>query len=133
MRCHSGESPGVALDDIPCHFGCFVGGVVEDLDFKTVAWIVELTDCVNETVDDELLVEDRELDGDERELAFGEAHGRLVPLCRVFFVFEIEPDQLVAVYSVERQDDHDDEVGDQNRRIEGVPVVEALECLVEIV
>ena len=111
----------------------FVGGVVEDLDFETVARVIEAADGFDEALDDELLVEDGELDGDEGELAFGKARGRLAPLGGFLLVPHVEPDELVAMDSVEGEDDHDDEVGNQHRRVEGVPMVEAFEGLVEVV
>ncbi len=130
---HAGEAAGVALDDLAGDLAGFVGGVVEDLDFEAVARVVDAADGFDEALDDELLVEDGELDGDEGELAFGEPCGRLAPPGGFLLIPHVEPDELVAMDSVEGEDDHDDEVGNQHRRVEGVPVVEALEGLVEVV
>ena len=58
----------IALDDGFGNYFGFVRGVVEDLDFEPVAGIVELTDGIDEAIDDKLLVEDGELDGDAGEL-----------------------------------------------------------------
>ncbi len=52
-----------------------VGGVVEDLDLEAVARVVDAADGVDEAVDDELLVEDGELDGDEGELSSAKRAG----------------------------------------------------------
>ena len=68
---------GVAGDDGGGDVFGFVGGVVEDLDFEAVAGVVETADGVEEAVDDELLVEDGELDGDEGQVRGAEAGGRL--------------------------------------------------------
>ena len=53
----------------------FVGGVVEELDLEAVARIVEAAAGVDEAVDDELLVVDGELDGDEGELSSAKRAG----------------------------------------------------------
>ena len=71
------EAGGVALDDGAGNLGGLVGGVVEDLDFKAVAGVVEAAAGFEQAMDDELLVEDGELDGDEGELACGEVGCRL--------------------------------------------------------
>ncbi len=55
---------GVAVDDGRGDVCGFVGGVVEDLDFELFARILHGADGFDEAVDDELLVEDGQLDGD---------------------------------------------------------------------
>ena len=56
----------------------FVGGVVEQLDFKPVAGVIDAADGVEQAVDDELLVINGELDGDEGKCRFFERRLRLV-------------------------------------------------------
>ena len=56
---------GVAGDDGAGDVDGFVSGVVEELDLEAVARVVETAAGLDEAVDDELLVEDGELDGDE--------------------------------------------------------------------
>ena len=103
----------------------FVGGVVEDLDLEAVARVVDAAEGVDEAVDDELLVEDGELDGDEGELALREVRGRSVGVGSLPLVAEVEPDELIAVDAVEGEDHHDDEVRHQQADVEGVPAVVA--------
>ena len=55
---------GVAVDDAAGHFLGFVGGVVENLDFELLARIFNGADGFDQPVDDKLLVEDGQLDGD---------------------------------------------------------------------
>ena len=43
----------------------------------------------------------------------------------------VDPDELVAVDTVEGEDDHHDEVRDEDRDVEGVPTVVAVERGVE--
>ena len=107
---------GVAGDDGAGDFDGLVGGVVEELDLEAVAGVVEAAAGVDEAVDDELLVVDGELDGDEGELVFGEVRGRLGRTWLRCAVAVVEPDELVAMDAVERQDDHHDEVRDEQAR-----------------
>ena len=67
MGCAASDSRtrSVAGDDGAGDVDGFVGGVVEELDLEAVAGIVETAAGFDEAVDDELLVEDGELDGDE--------------------------------------------------------------------
>ena len=121
----------VAFDDGSGDFFGFVGGVVEDLDLQQLARIFDLADGVDEAVDDELLVEDGELDGDAGQLL--EMRRRLVR--GILAVAVVEPDQRVAVEAVEGEDDHHGEIGGQQRRVERekLPVVEVLEGVVAVV
>ena len=124
---------GIALDDGFGDDGGLVGGVVEDLDLEAVARILDAAAGVDEAVDDELLVIDGELDGDEGELVFGEARGRLVRVRGLALVAVVEPDELVAMDAVEGEDDHHDEVRDEQADVEGVPAVVAAEGAVGVV
>ncbi len=115
---------GVAKRGIACHdagsdLGGFVGRVVEDLDLQLVLRIVDGADGLDKAVDDELLVEDGQLDRDPRQLF--EVLGRIGVV--VLAVFEIEIAERVAVHAVDRQHDHHEEVGNQQRRVKPIPVV----------
>jgi hypothetical protein len=93
-----------------------VGGVVEDLDLEAVAGIVEAAAGVDEAVDDELLVEDGELDGDEGAARLsGSARAARAGVAALLLVAVVEPDELVAMDAVEGEDDHHDEVGDEQQ------------------
>ena len=50
----------------------------------------------------------------------------------VLAVLVVEIYELVTVQSVERQDDHYQEIGNQQRRIEGIPSVEVLKSTVAV-
>jgi hypothetical protein len=133
LRRHAGEAGSVALNDLAGDDGGLVGGVIEDLDLEAVAGIIQTATGVDEPVDDELLVKDGQLDGDEGKLAFGKLGGGLIPLGGVLAVAVLEPDQLIAVHAVEGEDQHDDEVGNKQADIEGVPAIEVLEGAVGVV
>ncbi len=124
---------GVTLHDGLGDDNGFVGGVVEDLDLEAVARVFDAAAGVDQAVDHELLVIDRELEGDEGELVFGEAGGRLVGVGGLALVAVVEPDELVPMDAVEGQDDHYDEVGDEEADVEGVPAVVTLEGAVGVV
>ena len=46
-------------------------------------------------------------------------------------MFVVEVNQLIAVHAVEGQQDQHDEVGNQQRKVEGIGVIQALERRVE--
>ncbi len=133
LRRQSRSAARVTLDDLSGHLHRLVGGVVEQLNLEAVARIVQPADRVDQPVDDELLVEDGKLHGDKRQFARGKVPARLVPQRLFLLVVVVEPHQLVAMDAVKRQDHHDDEVGNQDRQIEGVPAVEPMEGAVAVV
>jgi len=123
---------GIALHDGLGDDGGFVGGVVEELDLEAVARVVEAAAGVDEAVDNELLVIDGELDGDEGELIVGEARGRFFGVGGFALVAVVEPDELIAMDAVEGKDHHDDEVGNEEADVEGVPAVVAFKGAVGV-
>jgi hypothetical protein len=70
-----------------------------------------------------LLVEDGELDGDAWQLI--EKAGRCAGC--ILAVLEVEVAEGVAVDTVDGEQNHDGEVGQQDSGVEGVPVIEVLE------
>ena len=120
---------GVALHQKAGDFNGFVGRVVEQLDVEVLARIVEPADGVEQPIYHVLLVEDRQLHSDPWqviEIEMRRGFGRLV-----LFVLVIKIDQPVPVPAVGRQDDEDDEIGNQQRQVERVDLIEPLECLVQ--
>jgi len=103
------------------------------LNFEAVARIVQTAAGVEQAVDDELLVVDGQLDGDEGQVFFGEGGGWFVGVRFVALVAVVQPDQLIAVNAVERQDDHDEEVWHQQADVKGIPAVDVAERVVRIV
>src|SRR5205823_5354576 len=69
LRSHAGKSACVSLNDLLCHFCRLIGRVIQHLNLKSVTRIVQLANRIDQTVDDELLVEDRQLDGHKRQLS----------------------------------------------------------------
>jgi len=126
---HSAKPSSVALDDLSSHLSRLVGRIVEDLNLEPVPRILQPAHRLYQPVDDELLVEDGQLNRDEWKLALGKLHRRLAPFRCFLLVPEVEPHQLIPVNSIERQDDHDDEVRNQYRCIEGIPPVKAMEVI----
>ena len=119
---------GVAVDDGRGDLLGLVGGVVEHLDFELLARVLDGADGFDEAVDDELLVEDGQLDGDRGQLV--EVPGRVGVV--VLPVLEVLVAHRVAVDAVEGEENHHREVGQQHAGVEEVPVVEALEGLVGV-
>ncbi len=119
---------GVALDHAASHLHGLVGGVVEHLDLQFFPRIFEPADRVDQAIDDVLLVEDGQLHGDARQTS-----SRNDPGFRdlVLAVLVIKVDQPVAVHSVNRQQDQHDEIGNQQRQVEGVGLIQALKGLVQ--
>jgi len=124
---------GVAESGVLCHDGCsyllgFVGGVVEELDLQLIFRILHGADGFEQSIDDELLVVDRQLDRDPGQ--FRELGGRLGVI--VLAMLEVEIDELVAMDAVNGQDDHHCEIREQEGSVKGVPFIEALEGLVGV-
>jgi len=119
---------GVAFDDSARDLDGFVGGVVEDLNFELAGGVVHLATGFDETVDDELLIKDGELDGDQGQ--FGEVRRRF--LRGILLMLVVEIDKLITVDAVEGEHDHYGEIGNQQEGIEAVPAIEMLEGLVAI-
>ena len=102
MTAHGGRGDGAGL----------VGRVVEHLDLELLARVVDGADRVHEPVDHVHLVEDRQLDGDDRQLVeVPQGHRHLV------LVLHVEVHHVVAVPPVHGQDHEHEEVGRENERL----------------
>jgi len=89
------------------------------LNIKLVGRILHGADRLNQSVNDELLIEDGQLHGHARQ--FVEVARRI----RVVFllILEIEVAHSVAMNTIKRQDDHDCEIGNEHGHIERVQAV----------
>jgi Protein of unknown function (DUF3303) len=123
MISNSVSQGGIALDHRLRHFDGLVGGIVEQLDVQLVARVIEAANRLHQPVDHELLVEDGQLHRDPRQ--FFKAGRRLLHL--VLAVSVIEVHKHIAMHAVSRQQDENHEVGDQQRQVKGVDLVDALE------
>ena len=120
---------GIALHQKTRNLDGFVGRVVEQLNVELVFGVVQPANGIEQTIDDVLLVIDRQLHRDARQVSVAEQRRRF---CRLpLFVLVIKVDHPVAVRAVSRQNDQNDEVGNQQRQVEGINLVEPLKCLVE--
>ena len=102
----------------------FVGGVVEHLDFQLFARIFHLADALHQPVDNVLLVENRQLNGDPGQL--GEV--RLWLRNFILAVLVVQVNQPIAVHAIQRQQHQDQEVRNQQRHVESVGMIKALKC-----
>lgn len=118
----------VAGDDGGGNLLGFIGGVVEDLDLQLVLGVVHGADGFDEAIDDELLIEYGELDGDPRQ--FVEEAGWCAG--GILAVLEVEVAECVAMDAIDGEQDHYGEIGQEDGGVEGVPVIEVLEGLVGI-
>ena len=118
---------GIALHHRPRDFHGFVGGIVEHLDFQLLARIFHLADALDQPVDDVLLVENRQLNGDPGQ--FGEVRRWVSHF--VLAVLVVQVNQLIPVHAVKRQQYQHDEIGNQQRHVEGVGVIKALKCRIQ--
>ena len=112
---------GVALDQAAGDFDGLVGRIVEHLDVELLSRILQLADRLQQALDYVLLVENRQLHRDARQVF--KTRGRLGRA--VLPVLVIQIDQDVAVHSVSREQNQHDEIRDQQRHIESVGVVES--------
>jgi len=130
---HSCEPSRIPLHNLPCHPPRLISRIIEQLNFKPVSRILQAAHRFDQAVNHKLLVVDRQLDRHKRKFTLGKSGRWLVPLRSVLLVFVVEPDQLIAMKSVEGQDDHHDEVRNQQTGIERVPAIEMLKSLIGIV
>ena len=117
----------VALDQAARHGVGFVGGIVEHLNVEFLARIIQLADRLQQAFDDILLIEDRQLHRDQRQIfkmrgGFGGV---------VLAVLVIEIDEDVAVHAIPRQQNEHNEIRNQQREIESVRLVEPAKCCVQ--
>ena len=133
LRRQPGKAPRIAIHNLLRYADRLVGRVVQHLDLEAVARILDPAHRVDQPVDHELFIEDRQLNGNERQPALGVSGSRLVPLRRLLLVVVVQPHQLVAMDSIERQNHHHHEVRDQHRRVEQVPPIQAAKGVVRIV
>src|ERR1017187_6141095 len=119
----------VAIDQNAGDLHGFVGGIIQQLDVEFVFRIFEAADRVKQPFHDVLLVKNGQLHGDARQV-FG-VKMRCGFRRLVLFVLVIKIDQPVAVSSVCRQNNQHDEIGNQQRQVERVDLVETLKSLVQ--
>ncbi len=117
----------VVIDQPARHRNGFIGRIVEHLNVELLQRIVQAANRIQQPLDHELLVEDWELDGDAWQ--FRKMRGRFGRAILLVLVIEINQD--VAMRAIRRQQDQHDEIRNQQRRVEGVGVIEALKSLVE--
>ena len=117
----------VALDQSSHHVHSLVGRVVEYLDVQFLAGVLHAADTVDEPVSHVLLVEHWQLHGDRGQvLELGRRCPGTVPALPV-----VQVDEDVAVHTVGGQQDQDHKVGDEQGKIEGVYLIQALKGLVQ--
>ena len=93
--------------------GRFVCRVVQNLDLEKLRWVIHFADRVDQPVGDIHLVENRQLDGDARQILFRERRrNRHLPL-----VLHVKIHKVIAVPSVDRQDAQHEEVDNEDERL----------------
>src|SRR5438270_572592 len=93
---------GIALHHALRYYNGFVRRIIQHLDIELVLGIIDLADRLHQSVDYELLVVNRELDGDAGKL------GKLSKRLRgpVLAVAVVHVNQRIAVHSVRGQNHH---------------------------
>jgi len=110
------------------HLDGVVRGVVQYLDVQLAGWIIQVAAGLNEPVHYELLIEDRKLQRDAGklgEMGLRLAHG-------VFAIPVIPINQLITMNPVKGENDHHDEIGNQERGVEGVPAIQMFERFIGV-
>src|SRR5438270_3012370 len=118
---------GIALHHALRYYNGFVRRIIQHLDIELVLGIIDLADRLHQSVDYELLVVNRELDGDAGKL------GKLSKRLRgpVLAVAVVHVNQRIAVHSVRGQNHHHYKIGDEQHQVEGIRRVEAFEGLIQ--
>ena len=117
----------VALDEAAGHVDGFVGGIVEHLDVEFLRGILQLADGFEQALDHVLLVEDRQLDGNARQIR-KTGSGRRGAF---FSMLVIEIHQHIPVHAVTGKQNQDDEIRNEQGHVKGVGVVESAKGGVE--
>ena len=86
LRHQSRKSALIALHNLLRHFHRLVGRVVEQLDLKPVPRILQPAHRIDQPVHHKLLVEDRQLHRNKRQLALRIPSTRLVPLRSILLI-----------------------------------------------
>src|SRR5437016_7563902 len=105
----------------------FVCGIIEKLDIEFLKRVIQSADGIQQPLDHKPFIKNRELDRNPRELR--ELATRLDRV--VLLVLVIEIDQYVAMYAIRSEQGEHHEIRNQQREIEGVGVIKALESFIE--
>src|SRR5207245_9242215 len=117
----------ISVDLAAGYRASFVGGVIEKLDVEFPKRVIQSADGIQQALDHKPFIKNRELDRNPRELR--ELATRLDRV--VLLVLVIEIDQYVAMYAIRSEQDEHHEIRNQQRQIEGVGVIKALESFIE--
>ena len=112
--------PGVFTHEARAHDFGLVSRIVEHLDFQELPRVVDASDSLEQPLDHVALVIHRQLDGDARQAV--ESPSRLG---KVAAVLEVEISQIVAMHAINRKDDQNGKVRNQNGKVKSVGMVEA--------
>src|SRR5258705_7779376 len=110
----------VILDSRTRKLHRFIGGIVEHLNLKLIAWVINRGDRLEESLNHVHLVKKRKLNGDVRQIAFG------IFASGTWTEFVVAPkvyDLFNAVPSVDRENAKYREVKPQNRIVEGIQLI----------
>ena len=104
--------PGVFTHEARAHDLGLVSRIVEHLDFQELPRVVDASDSLEQPLDHVALVIHRQLDGDARQ-----ALESLPRLGKVAAVLEVETSQIVAMHAINRKDDQNGKVRNQDREV----------------
>ena len=111
--------PGVFTHEARAHDLGLVSRIVEHLDFQELPRVVDASDSLEQPLDHVALVIHRQLDGDARQ-----ALESLPRLGEFAAVLEIQISQIVAMDAINRKDDQNGKVRNQDREVKSVGMVE---------
>ena len=102
------------------HDPSVVRRIVQHLDFQELPRIVNASDGFEQALHNIALVENGQLDGDRRQL-----FELLQRTGRVLLVLQVSVGQQITVDAVNRKDNKNRKVRDQNREIKGIRLVDS--------
>src|SRR3981189_3700532 len=120
----------IALNDGAGNFLALVGRIVQHLNLKPIAWILQRATGVNQSIDHELLVKNWQLHRNEGKLSIWIGNRRLR---RVFAIPVVKPPQVVAVNAVKREPNHPEEIRCQEQPVKPVSTIKPAEGRVSVV
>src|SRR5262245_47729930 len=112
------------FNGLPSHMLRFIGRIIQKLNFKKLGGIVDSSYRFHQPLNHKHFVVDWQLDRDRGHRLESQRLGYTL------LISQIQIDQLISMESVNRQNDKDDEIGNENQHIKGIQDV-VLASLVE--
>ena len=100
LRLHPRKPRRIPLHNLARHRHRLIGRVIQHLYLKPVARIIQPAASLNQPLNHKLLIEDRQLHRNKRQLPLAIPRRRLIPLRRILLILEVQPNQLIPMNAI---------------------------------